>query len=82
MRIHNPKTGQWVETRCTGCPCHWHSAIVMGDGLDDGCCRECGCPRSEAGWAYYVKEHPDRVRGHEPELGGDTPRPGDAPALE
>lgn len=77
--IHNPRTGQWVEVHCTGCMCH-ELAMQFGSG---GCCAECGCPKTEAGFAEYAKAHPDRVRGLEPTLGtGDRPDdPGNAPTL-
>lgn len=80
-KIHNPKTKQWVEVTCTGCMCH-DMAMQFGD-LYHGCCNQCGCPKNEAGWAHYIEQYPDRVRGHEPELGGKRGRiePGDAPTL-
>lgn len=56
MRITNPKTKEEIETDCTGCPCHWNPAIQMGDRLNHGCCLECGCPKTEEGWAYWVQE--------------------------
>jgi len=53
MRIDNPADGSSIETPCTGCPCHWHSAIQMGRELREGCCAECGCPRTIAGYERW-----------------------------
>lgn len=58
MIINNPKTGEKVENKsCHGqCPCHWHQAILMGDKLADGCCTECGCPKTEEGFEYFKNQ--------------------------
>lgn len=35
--------GKVLETSCTGCQCH---EMAMTFGLTDGCCKECGCPKT------------------------------------
>lgn len=37
---------RFIITHCDGCPCHWDSHILMGNSLDEGKCRECGCPKT------------------------------------
>jgi len=37
-------TGEEIETNCRGCQCH-EADIQFGE-LADGCCRECGCPKT------------------------------------
>lgn len=44
-----------IVTYCTGCPCHWDNAIVMGDSFDNGNCRECGCPKTVEAFEEYIK---------------------------
>jgi len=58
MIIHNPKTGEKVENKtCNGgCPCHWHPGIQMGEELPNGCCIECGCPKTEKGFEHFKEE--------------------------
>jgi hypothetical protein len=49
MRIHNPNTGTYVETRCEGrCYCHHYGVEFAGS--DNGTCSECGCPRTLEAW--------------------------------
>ena len=52
MRIHNPKTNEFVENKsCNGCYCH-DMAMQFGE-LIDGCCRECGCPKNLTGFEKF-----------------------------
>lgn|GEM_PF-4141571 len=48
-------TGDVVVTSCTGCQCH-EMDMQFGE-LVDGCCRECGCPKtSEAALRLLAKQ--------------------------
>ena len=53
MKIHCGT--EVIETKCTGCPCHWNEAIVMGE-LRDGFCQECGCPKTKASFDRMKNE--------------------------
>lgn len=48
-----------LVTQCLGpnstCMCHV-GAIQMGDGLNDGCCQECGCPKTPEAWRRMKAE--------------------------
>lgn len=70
MEIQHPRLQQVIDTPCTGCPCHWNAAIQMGDRLKHGCCGECGCPKNQEGWNFWVQER------------GAAPRPQDAMLCE
>lgn len=43
MKIRH-EDGRVLHTRCTGCMCH-DMAMQFGE-LNQGCCRECGCPKT------------------------------------
>lgn len=58
MRIINPKTGEAIITRCTGCQCH---EMDMQFGDDSDICQECGCPKNLEGFKIWKRNNLKKV---------------------
>lgn len=60
MRIRREdRPGMEVKNGCTGCQCH---EMRMTFGEKDGCCVECGCPKTVAAFDRLARPIPAEAR--------------------